>query len=150
MPQYNLQKGKPASQVDDPVASFPEGGGQAKKGDAKFSYTYRRAAYHFSNQKNRDAIKAAPAKVVPAYGGWCAYACSLDDKVEIDPKSFKVTDGRLYLFYNGILNDTKFKWSKEETKLQQKADSCWKKIAKEDLPMKPDAAKTPPVAPKVG
>lgn len=148
--QYNLEKGKPAIQGYDPVAYFPEGGGQPKKGDAKFAYTYRGVVYHFASEKNRDAFKAAPAKFEPAYGGWCAYACSQDDKVEIDPKSFKITDGRLYLFYKDFLNDTRAKWTKEEAKLQPKADSYWKKIAKEEPPMKPDAAKTPAGSPKGG
>lgn len=134
--QYNLERGKPAIQGYDPVAYFPEGGGKPAKGDAKFAYAYRGVTYHFVNQKNLDAFKAEPTKFEPAYGGWCAYAAANSDKVEIDPTSFKITDGRLFLFYKGFLNDTRASWVKEEAKLTPKADAYWKKIAHEDPPKK--------------
>lgn len=140
--QYNLEKdkAKPAVQGYDLVAYFPEGGGEPKKGDAKHAFVYRGVTYWFANEKNLEAFKKNPRKYEPAYGGWCAYAMgATGEKVEIDPKSFKITDGRLYLFYKDFFNDTRSKWSKDETSLKPKADTSWKKTSGEA----PPAAKSP-------
>ena len=65
----------------------------------------------------------------PAYGGWCAYAMGdSGDKVEIDPETFEVRDGKLYLFYNRLFTNTLPKWQKNEPILQRKADQSWTKF----------------------
>ena len=50
------------------------------------------------------------------------------EKVEVDPETFKIIDGKLYLFYNKIFNNTLKSWNKDEANLKQKADANWKKI----------------------
>jgi hypothetical protein len=50
------------------------------------------------------------------------------EKVEIDPNTFKITGGRLYLFYNTFFNNTLTDWNKEETILKPKADQYWQQI----------------------
>ena len=68
-----------------------------------------------------------PSKYEPQYGGWCAYAMgSAGEKVEINPETFKIIDGKLYLFYNAYFNNTLKSWNKEETKLKSQADTNWK------------------------
>ncbi|MBL8759504.1 MAG: hypothetical protein JNK35_13880 [Phycisphaerae bacterium] len=140
---YNLEKdkAKPAIQGYDPVAYFPGptgSPGEAKKGSKDFAYTYRGVTYWFATRANLEAFKKEPAKYEPAYGGWCAYAMgATGEKVEIDPKSFKITGGRLYLFYKDFFNDTRAKWSKDEKNLNGKADANWKKTSGESA--KPDA-----------
>lgn len=136
---YNIEKDttKPAISGYDPVAYFgepgaTEGSGTPTKGDKKFAYRYRGVTYWFASQKNLDAFKKDPRKYEPAYGGWCAYAMgATGEKVEIDPKSFKITGGRLYLFYKDFFNDTRAKWSKDEKSLNSKADANWKKTTDE-------------------
>jgi hypothetical protein len=50
-------------------------------------------------------------------------------KVSINPKTFEIRDGKLYLFYNAWGTNTLKSWLKEDTKkLQQTADANWKKI----------------------
>lgn len=56
------------------------------------------------------------------------------DKVDIDPTSFKVTDGRLFLFYKGWLGDAKKKWEGDERSLTGMADQSWSKLAPQDRP----------------
>ena len=51
-------------------------------------------------------------------------------KVEINPETFKIIDGKLYLFYNAYFNNTLKIWNKEEMSLKVKADNNWKKIYK--------------------
>ena len=67
-------------------------------------------------------------KYEPQYGGWCAYAMGdSGEMVEIDPETFKILNGKLYLFYNSWLNNTKVKWDQNEENLKKSADKNWKK-----------------------
>ena len=47
----------------------------------------------------------------------------------INPETFKILDGKLYLFYNAYFNNTLKSWNKNETNLKKKADAYWKKIS---------------------
>ena len=49
-------------------------------------------------------------------------------KVEVDPETFKIINGKLYLFYNKYLNNTLTTWNKNEADLKSKADANWQKI----------------------
>lgn len=130
---YNLDKNKLAIQGYDPVAYFPEGGGKALKGDEKISYTHRDVVYRFATAENLDRFKKDPQRYEPAYGGWCASAIADGGrKVEIDPKNFKVTGGRLFLFYKSLLQDALDYWKKDEPGNTRKADEQWRKISGEE------------------
>nr|WP_315223603.1 YHS domain-containing (seleno)protein [uncultured Flavobacterium sp.] len=124
--QYNLEK-KVAIQGYDPVAYFKQG--KALKGKKEVSVSYQGVIYQFSSSENKDVFLKNPSKYEPQYGGWCAYALgSSGEKVEINPETFKIIDGKLYLFYNAYFNNTLKIWNKDETSLKLKADSNWKKI----------------------
>lgn len=70
-----------------------------------------------------------PASYEPQYGGWCAYAMGANgEKVEINPETFKIVDGKLNLYYNAFFNNTLKSWNKDEGNLKKKADANWKKI----------------------
>lgn len=63
---------------------------------------------------------------MPQYGGWCAYAMGeTGDKVKIDPETFRITDGKLYLFYNFRGNNTLIPWKQNELPLMEKANKNW-------------------------
>ena len=131
--QHNLGKGNLAIEGYDPVAYFAEGGGAPKKGDAKITHTHGGVSYRFASQEHLDLFKANPAKYAPAHGGWCTYAMGKNgEKVEVDPKSFVVQDGRLFLFYKSILNDTRKSFLKEQAALTSQADANWKKLSGEE------------------
>lgn len=49
-------------------------------------------------------------------------------KVEVDPETFKLIDGKLYLFYNKYFNNTLVSWNKNETNLKARGDANWEKI----------------------
>jgi len=51
-------------------------------------------------------------------------------KVEVDPETFKIVDGKLYLFYNSLFNNTLPKWNKAEMDLKIKADKKLEAIYK--------------------
>ena len=75
-------------------------------------------------------FKKDPTQYEPQYGGWCAYAMgSKGEKVPIDPETFKITNGKLYLFYNKFFNNTLTSWNKDEPGLMNKANGNWKTIS---------------------
>jgi YHS domain-containing protein len=124
--QFNLDK-KVALQGYDPVAYFVQK--KAIKGKKELATTYEGVIYYFSSVANKETFAKNPAGYEPQYGGWCAYAMgSTGEKVEIDPETFKVVDGKLYVFYNAYFNNTLKSWNKDETNLKRKADANWKKI----------------------
>jgi len=127
--QYNLGAGQLALQGYDPVAYFTAG--KPGPGKAEFTAQHRGVTYRFASGENRQQFLAAPEKYVPTYGGWCATAMAKGEKVEIDPANFKVTDGRLFLFYKGLWGNARKDWDKDEPVQTTKADAHWKKFANE-------------------
>lgn len=124
--QFNLESSL-AIQGYDPVAYFKMN--KAIKGKKELSYAFEGVTYHFVNKENKDEFQKSPQKYEPQYGGWCAYAMgSSGDKVEINPETFKIVDGKLYLFYNAFFNNTLKSWNKDERNLKSKADTNWKRI----------------------
>ena len=125
--QYNLAQSGLAIQGYDPVAYFASN--KAIEGKPEIASEYNGVTYHFANAKNKQAFTANPAKYEPQYGGWCAYAMgSKGEKVEIDPATFKIVDGKLFLFYNKLLTNTLPMWNKDEAHLKTNADQNWTKF----------------------
>lgn len=125
---YNLTSGSLAIEGYDVIAYYT---GKPKMGFKNFANIHSGVTYYFSSQTNLDLFKKSPEKFEPAYGGWCAYAMgSTGEKVEIDPLTYKIVDGKLYLFYNAYFNNTLPKWNKDEKNLKNKADKNWLTIYK--------------------
>jgi len=123
--EFNLEK-KVALQGYDPVAYFTQK--KAVKGKSNLAATYEGVIYNFSSQTNKETFLKNPSSYEPQYGGWCAYAMgSSGEKVEIDPETFKINDGKLYVFYNAYFNNRLKSWNKDEANLKKKADANWKK-----------------------
>lgn len=99
------------------------------KGNPEYMAEINGVTYLFASQENLERFKKNPASYEPEYGGWCAYAIGLDgSKVKIDPKTYKIIDGKLYLFYNFYLTNTLKKWNRNESELMRKADEHWLKL----------------------
>lgn len=102
---------------------------KALKGKKEFAFVHEGTTYHFYSSENAAAFKKNPAVYEPQYGGWCAYAMGNDGtKVEVDPETFKVINGKLYVFYNELFNNTLKHWNKDEVMLKKKADANWQKF----------------------
>lgn len=124
---FNIKKNF-ALEGYDPVSYF---NGKPTEGKDEFRYTYKNITYQFASAINLEKFKASPDKYEPAYGGWCAYAMGESgEKVKIDPETFKILNGRLYLFYNFWGNNTLEDWNKSEKKLKEDADHNWKNIVR--------------------
>lgn len=123
--QFNLEYNL-ALKGYDPVAYFKQK--KAVKGSDKHVASYQGVKYHFSSEANKKTFEADPSKYEPQYGGWCAYAMGdSGKKVEVDPETFKIVDGKLYLFYNAYFNNTLNSWNKDEKNLKSKAYKNWAK-----------------------
>lgn len=105
---------------------------KAQKGLKKYKANFKGAAYLFSSQKNLDAFNAKPQKYSPQYGGYCAYAMATKGKkIEIDPETFEIRNGKLFLFYNSWGSNVLKAWLKKSPEaLIVKADANWSKLTK--------------------
>ncbi|MGD1840403.1 MAG: YHS domain-containing (seleno)protein [Thermonemataceae bacterium] len=124
---FNLTKKKVAIEGYDPVAYFTEN--KAIKGNKAHAVYYEGVLYLFANDKNKTLFKKSPAKYEPQYGGWCAYAIAeKSQKMEIDPETFLIQEGKLYLFYNRFFNNTLPDWQKAPKVNKEKGDKNWDKL----------------------
>lgn len=125
--QYNLAASGLAIQGYDPVAYFTLN--KAMEGKKEFSANYSGVTYRFISKQNRDEFTRNPARYEPQFGGWCAFAMGKKgEKVEVDPETFKILDGKLYLFYNKYFNNTLKSWNQDEARLKTQADRNWMKF----------------------
>jgi len=83
----------------DTVAYFTEH--KAVKGSEKFAYHWLGANWYFSSAENREIFTREPVKYAPQYGGYCADGVSAGTiTTNIDPKAWRIVDGKLYLSYD--------------------------------------------------
>jgi YHS domain-containing protein len=109
----------------DPVSYFDASPAEGKE---ELHLSYKGIVYQFSSTVNLSKFRANPAMYEPAYGGWCAYAMGENgEKVKIDPETFTILDGKLYLFYNFWGNNTLKDWKEDEPRLKKAGDGHWKK-----------------------
>jgi YHS domain-containing protein len=110
----------------DPVSYFE---GKPTEGKGELKSTYKGITYRFATEGNLNKFKSAPDKYEPAYGGWCAYAMGeTGEKIKIDPETYTILNGRLYLFYNFWGNNTLTDWKQNEQKLKEAGDLNWRKF----------------------
>ncbi|MBY0451952.1 MAG: hypothetical protein K2P92_02880 [Bdellovibrionaceae bacterium] len=110
----------------DPVTYFKDG--KPQKGKESIKADVGGVTYLFANEENKKAFVAEPKKYEPQYEGWCATAVAGGYKYDIDPENYKITDGKLYLFYKGFLGDAKKDWVKDEPAQIKKANVQWPNV----------------------
>ena len=79
----------------DPVAYVTEG--KAVQGSAAIEAVYNGAKYHFASSENKNAFEREPRRFEPAFGGYCAWAVTLEKVVPTDGTVFELVNGRLLL-----------------------------------------------------
>ena len=110
----------------DPVSYFA--GSKPAKGKTEVKAVVDGQTYLFASEENKKLFVASPKKYQPQYEGWCATAVVKGYKYDIDPENYKVTDGKLYLFYKGWKGDAKKDWVKDESTNIKTADQNWPKV----------------------
>ena len=103
---------------------------KAVKGNKEISSVYDGAKFLFTSEANREKFEANPEKYIPQYGGYCAYAIGMSgDLVKINPETYEIRGGKLYMFYNSWGTNTLKKWQENDPEsLKNKADNNWVKI----------------------
>lgn len=105
----------------------------AERGSIEFSAKRGGATYYFVNADNLKAFKSAPSNYLPQYDGYCAFAVAkMNKKVSVNPETFRIDDGKLYLFYNDFWEGKPFNtivpWINNEFDMKKMATNNWKTL----------------------
>ncbi len=127
----NTDKNKLANKGYDVVNYFTTN--TAKRGNVEYSTKHNGATYYFVNAENLKTFKANPGKHLPQFDGYCAFAIAkMNKKVPINPETFRIDDGKLYLFYNDFWEGKPFNtivtWINNETEMEKMATRNWKAL----------------------
>lgn len=104
----------------DPVAYFTDG--RAIEGKRDFSLDWNDAQWRFASREHRELFRKNPARYAPQYGGYCAFGVSQGHAAPVDPKAWKIVDGKLYLNYNRKVQQM---WLRDVPGSIEKADRNW-------------------------
>jgi YHS domain-containing protein len=132
-PGVRAESARGVNQIDgialhgfDPVAYFTQN--KAVKGEAEITAQYKDVSYEFASKEDQATFQANPAKYVPQYGGFCAFAVSKGVKADIDPHAFAINDGKLYVNYS----DKALEAYQEDVKGNtENANHNWPDVAKQ-------------------
>lgn len=80
----------------DVVAYFTQS--KFVKGAPQFQSTYEGVVFHFASAEHKQLFDAAPAKYIPQYGGYCANGLVYGIPWGGDADTWKIVDGRLFIF----------------------------------------------------
>ncbi|MEZ4932774.1 MAG: YHS domain-containing (seleno)protein [Saprospiraceae bacterium] len=116
----------------DVVAYFS---GAAQVGSATHAAEYNGVTYHFTSKENLAAFETAPTNYLPQFDGYCAWGVGAKEtKFPINPETFDIIDGKLYLFFNGPFDGKTFNtllpWNAETTELRDAAHRNWVKVSR--------------------
>ena len=103
----------------------------ALKGSSSHSTKHNGATYYFASEDHKALFMAKPDKYLPQYGGYCAFAMGMKNAtVPSNPDTYKMIDGKLYVFFNDLYEGQKFNtivpWNEDEDNIKQLADTNWK------------------------
>jgi enamine deaminase RidA (YjgF/YER057c/UK114 family) len=128
----------------DPVAYFTDG--KPVQGKPEFEYSWHRLRWRFANGDHRDLFTRDPKHYAPQYDGYCALGTSADEEAHkdtVDPESWAIVDGKLYLTHNRHLLQV---WRQNAMEHIRQADQDWEVV--KDLPapeiVGPPCAASPP------
>lgn len=80
----------------DVVAYFTEG--RHRLGDPRFSSTYKGVTFRFASAEHKARFDANPTAHLPQYGGYCANGIVYGIPWGGDADSWRIDDGKLYIF----------------------------------------------------
>lgn len=104
----------------DVVAYFTDG--RPMRGSMQHRFTHRGYEYRFASAEHLAAFRADPARYLPQYGGYCAWAVSQGYTASGDPTNWRVVNGRLYLNYN---DEIQRRWEQDIAGHIRRGDANW-------------------------
>ena len=81
---------------NDPVGYFTVG--MAMRGRPEIKVEHGGATYRFANETNRRLFITSPDRYVPQFGGFCSNGMAYAVPIAGETDSFKIIDGKLYMF----------------------------------------------------
>lgn len=107
----------------DVVAYFTDG--RPVRGSTEFRTTHQNVEYRFASAEHMALFRANPARYLPQYGGYCAWAVSQGYTASANPNNWRIVDGRLYLNYNGEVQE---RWEQDIPGHIRNADANWPSV----------------------
>jgi YHS domain-containing protein len=104
----------------DVVAYFTDG--HPVRGTTQFRIEHQGVEYRFANAEHLAAFRANPARYLPQYGGYCAWAVSQGRTASSDPNIWRIVDGKLYLNYNANVQS---QWEQDIPGNISRANAHW-------------------------
>lgn len=105
----------------DVVSYFTQG--RHQMGSAQHRSVYQGVSFWFASAEHKAAFDAAPAKYVPQYGGYCTNGIAYGIPWGGDADTWKIIDGKLYIFGGQMSFDAFFLDEKKNLAL---AEKYWK------------------------
>jgi len=108
--------------------------GKAVRGRRNLAAHHGGATYLFASKAHRRAFLSNPSRYLPEFGGYCAFAVAKKQaKVQPNPETFRIQNGRLLLFFNGPFEgkivDTSAMWDESPDSMLIEADSNWPSVS---------------------
>jgi hypothetical protein len=116
----NVDKKGVALHGYDPVSYFESA--TPLPGSESITYAAKGATWRFASEANRKKFAADPDKYMPQFGGYCAKAVSENDTADIDPLSYKIVGGKLYVNYSPKIQKV---WEADIPGRIAKAEKYW-------------------------
>lgn len=126
-----IDKNKIANGGYDLVSYFLDD--KASQGNPAFTYELNGTKYQFVSAEHLEIFKSNYQKYLPVCDGYCAWGVAeKSKKVPVNPKTYKILNGKLHLFFNGDFGGSQFNaledWNKNEERLAKKMPENWAKI----------------------
>ena len=107
----------------DVVAYFTDG--RPVRGTTTHRATHQGIEYRFASAEHLAAFNANPARYLPQYGGYCAWAVSQGYTASANPNNWRIVDGKLYLNYN---NEVQQRWEANIPGFIRDANANWPSV----------------------
>jgi YHS domain-containing protein len=108
----------------DPVAYFTDG--KAMPGNPQYETAYDGTRYRFASAQHLELFKADPDRYAPQFAGSCAAGISMGVKVEAEPESWMIVDGKLFVFSSAKSRDA---MQADAPAMAAKGQANWKTLA---------------------
>ena len=126
--KYFVDVNNVANSGYDIVAYFTDY--KAVEGSKDHSAQHDGVTYYFASEEHKTMFEKDPTYYLPEYGGYCAFGMAkMNSKVPTNPETFKIYNGKLYLFFNDLYEGKKFNtiipWNGDEDNFKSTADKNW-------------------------
>ena len=131
----NVSDGALALEGYDPVSYFDR---EPTRGRPEISAAHDGIRYLFASPEHQERFLADPERYLPRYGGWCAFGMGLDEaeagvpreRYPVDPLSYEISDGKLYLFHRSRFIDGREHWLADRDPIRRRADETWQLLSR--------------------